>query len=248
MKEGLHSDFENSDKLKDLMLYRSAASDDNRYVTFKEYVVAMPEGQKDIYYLISDDLESARRSPHIEGLKKRGYDVLFFTDPIDQWLVDSLREYDGKKLVAVDQGKLDLGESEESEEERVKEAEGALQGLMKYIGERLADEVSEVRLSTRLTDSACCLVADDNAMSASMERMMRAMNQEVPKQKRILELNPDHVLIERLRKLADEAPGGGQLEDAVDLLYGQALLSEGSLPKNPQLFNRLVANLMVAQS
>lgn len=246
LKEGVHADWENADKLKNLLLFRSAKTEGNGYVTLQEYVAAMPEAQKDIYFLIADDLDTARQSPHIEAVTKRGYDVLFLTDTIDQWVVDSLREFDGKKLVAVDKGQLELGTDEEKAESKKKleAAAGEFQKLTEYIKEKLKEEVGEVRLSPRLTDSACCLVADEHAMGASMERLMRAMNQDVPKQLRILELNPEHALIKRMQAMLESDAASAKLADYVDLLHGQALLGEGSAPKNPQRFTRLVADLM----
>jgi molecular chaperone HtpG len=246
LKEGVHADWENADKLKNLLLFRSAKTEGNGYVTLHEYVAAMPEAQKDIYFLIAEDLDTARQSPHIEAVAKRGYDVLFLTDTIDQWVVDSLREFDGKKLVAVDKGQLELGTDEEKAESKKKleAAAGEFQKLTEYIKEKLKEEVGEVRLSPRLTDSACCLVADEHAMGASMERLMRAMNQDVPKQLRILELNPEHALIKRMQAMLESDAASAKLADYVDLLHGQALLGEGSAPKNPQRFTRLVADLM----
>lgn len=246
LKEGVHSDYENADKLKGLLMYRSAKSEGGKLVSLKEYVAAMSETQKDIYYLISEDLDAARHSPHIEALVKRGYDVLFFVDAIDQWVVDSLREFEGKKLVAVDKGQLELGTDEEKAESKKKldAAAGDYQALTAYIKERLKDEVSEVRLSPRLTDSACCLVADEHAMGASMERLMRAMNQDVPKQLRLLELNPEHALLKRMKVMFEADQANPKLADYVELLYGQALLGEGSALKNPQRFTHLVADLM----
>ncbi len=246
LKEGLHFDYENADKLKSLLMFRSAKSEGNTLIPLKAYVEAMPEAQKEIYYLISEDLDTVRHSPHIEGVVKRGYDVLFFTDAIDQWVVDNLREFEGKKLVAVDKGNLELGTDEEKADtkKKLEAAAGDYQTLTEYIKEHLKDEVGEVRLSPRLTDSACCLVADEHAMSASMERLMRAMNQEVPKQLRTLELNPDHALLKRMKAMLDADKANPKLADYVELLYGQALLGEGSALKNAQRFTRLVAELM----
>jgi len=246
MKEGLHSDYENGDKLKGLLMFRSAKSEGNKLTSLKEYIAAMPETQKDIYYLIAEDLETARQSPHIESVVKRGYDVLFFVDAIDQWVVDSLGEFEGKKMVAIDKGNLELGTDEEKAESKKKleAAAGDYQALLDFIKGALKDEVSEVRFSPRLTDSACCLVADEHAMSASMERLMRAMNQEVPKQLRTLELNPEHALLKRMKTMLETDKGNPKLADYVELLYGQALLGEGSSLKNPQRFTRLVADLM----
>ena len=246
LKEGVHSDYENADKIKALLLFRSAKSEGNRLISLKTYAEAMPEAQKEIYYLISEDLATARHSPHIEAVVKRGYDVLFFVDAIDQWVVDSLREFEGKKLTAVDKGNLELGTDEEKAEskKRLESAAGDFQALTAYIKEQLKEEVQEVRVSPRLTDSACCLVADEHAMNASMERLMRAMNQEVPKQLRTLELNPDHALLKRMKAMLETDKDNPKLADYVELLYGQALLGEGSALKNAQRFTRLVAELM----
>ena len=246
LKEGIHFDYENADKIKGLLMFRSAKSEGSKLVSLKEYVAAMPETQKDIYFLVSEDIDTARHSPHIEALTKRGYDVLFFVDAIDQWVVDSLHDFEDKKLVAVDKGNLELGTDEEKADtkKKLEAAAGDYQELTVYIKERLKDEVSEVRLSPRLTDSACCLVADEHAMNASMERLMRAMNQEVPRQLRLLELNPEHALLKRMKTMLAENKENPKLADYVELLYGQALLGEGSSLKNPQRFTQLVAQLM----
>jgi molecular chaperone HtpG len=246
LKEGVHSDWENADKIKGLLMFRSAKSEGNKLISLKEYVEAMPETQKEIYFLISEDLDTVRHSPHIEAVVKRGYDVLFFVDAIDQWVVDNLREFEGKKLAAVDKGSLELGTDEEKAAAKTKldAAAGDYQALTAYIKERLKDEVSEVRLSPRLTESVCCLVADEHAMGASMERLMRAMNQDVPKQLRMLELNPEHALLKRMKAMFEADKENPKLADYVELLYGQALLGEGSALKNPQRFTRLVADLM----
>ena len=246
LKEGLHFDYENADKLKALLMFRSAKEESNKLISLKEYIAAMPETQKEIYYLAAESLETARQSPHIEAVVKHGYDVLFFVDAIDQWIVDSLGEFEGKKLIAVDKGNLELGTDEEKAEskKRLDAAAGEYLALAEFIKERLKEEVSEVRVSPRLTDSACCLVADEHAMSASMERLMRAMNQEVPKQLRKLELNPEHALLKRMKTMLESDKGNPRLADYVELLYGQALLGEGSQLKNPQRFTRLVADLM----
>ena len=246
LKEGMHFDFENADKLKALLLFRSAKLEGNKMVSLKQYVEAMPETQQDIYFLTADDLETAKHSPHLEALLKRGYDVLLFTDSIDQWVVDSLREFEGKKLVAVDKGNLELGTDEEKAEakKKLESAASDFKDLTDYIKEQLKDDVGEVRFSPRLTDSACCLVADEHAMNASMERLMRAMNQDVPKKLRTLELNPDHELVTRMGEMLKADKADSKLADFTELLYGQALLAEGSAPKNPQRFTRLVAALM----
>ena len=246
LKEGLHQDYENADKLKALMMFRSATRDGNALISLADYVKAMPETQQDIYYLIAEDLETAKRAPHIEALTKRGYDVLLFTDPIDQWIADTLREFEGKKLVAVDKGALEVGTDEEkaAAKKKIETATDDFKELTAFIQEHLKEHVKEVRFSPRLTDSACCLVADENALNPSMERLMRAMNQEVPKQLRTLELNPDHAVIARMKSMLETDKADPRLADFTDLLFGQALLAEGSAPQNPQRFTQLVAELM----
>jgi len=246
LKEGLHHDYENADKLKALMMFRSATRDGNALISLADYVKAMPETQQDIYYLIAEDLETAKRAPHIEALTKRGYDVLLFTDPIDQWIADTLREFEGKKLVAVDKGALEVGTDEEkaAAKKKIETAADDFKELTAFIQEHLKEHVKEVRFSPRLTDSACCLVADENALSPSMERLMRAMNQDVPKQLRTLELNPDHAVIARMKSMLEADKADPRLADFADLLFGQALLAEGSAPQNPQRFTQLVAELM----
>jgi len=248
LKEGIHFDWENTDKIKPLLLFHSAKQNDGAMISLKQYAESMPETQKEIYYLLADSLEAARHSPHIEALTEHGHDVLFFTDAIDQWIVDNLREYDGKKMVAVDKGDLELGSDTEKAEtkKRLAAAAGDYKELVAFIQERLKDDVQEVRLSPRLTGSACCLVADEHALNASMERLMRAMNQDVPKQLRTLELNPDHALVKRMQSMCEKDKSNARLADYVELLYGQALVAEGSAPKNPQRFTRLMADLMAS--
>jgi len=256
LKEGLHFDWENGDKIKGLVMFQSAnttkglssndANETNSFISLKDYVAAMPEAQKDIYYLISDDIKTARQSPHIEAIISRGFDVLFLVDPVDAYIIDRLAEFDGKKLVAVDKGDLELGSDEEKSETKKKLETAATEykSLTDFIKEHLKDDIAEVKLSPRLTDSACCLVASDHALNASMERLMRAMNQTISKQQRILELNPNHALIKKMNAMFAEDAKNPSLADYADLLLGQAQLAEGSSPKDPQRFNRLITELM----
>lgn len=247
LKEGLHSDWENADKLKNLLMFPSAKTEEGFMTSLKQYVEAMPQDQESIYYLIAEDLKTARQSPHLEALDAHGFDVLFFVDPVDQWIIQSLTEFDGKKLIPVDKGDIKLGDEKEQEETKKKLEKSAedYKDLVDYIQGELKDDVKEVRFSSRLKGSPCCLVADENAMAPGMERMMRAMNQEIPKQLRLFELNADHALIKKMKSMFTDNSEDPRLADYVDLLYGQALLSEGSALKDPQRFVKLVAELMV---
>jgi molecular chaperone HtpG len=247
LKEGFHFDFENKAKLQELALFHAAQAEGNALVSLRDYRDAMKSTQQEIYYLIAESLDAARQSPHLEAVLASGCDVLLLVDPIDQWVVDSLDEYDGCKLRAIDKGALELGsDAEKAEAKKVIEAAGqALRPLLDTLQTRLTDRVREVRVSPRLTDSACCLVVDAQAMNATMERFMRAMNQEAPKQLRILEVNPKHPLIEKMRAMREADGADPRLADYADLLFGQAQLAEGTVPADAQRFTRLVAELMV---
>jgi molecular chaperone HtpG len=247
LKEGLHSDHANKEKLQELVLFESSTKEAGELVSLKEYVERMPEGQTEIYFITGTSRSLVEKSPHLEIFKKKGYEVLFLLDPVDEWVAQALTEYDGKKLKAVDRGDLELGTEEERKEQEAKKEEQGKQhkGLLEFVKEKLADSVKEVRFSGRLTDSACCLVADDYGMNANMERILKAMNQDVPESKRILELNPDHPLIGVLSDLYEQDKENPRLADYSELLLDQALLTEGSPIKDPLRFTKLVTELMV---
>lgn len=247
LKEGLHFDHANKEKLQDLVLFESSTKEAGELVSLKEYVERMPEGQSEIYFITGTSRSLVEKSPHLEIFRKKGYEVFFLLDPVDEWVVQALTEYDGKKLKAVDRGDLELGTEDERKEQEVKkeEQEKQYKGLLEFATGKLAGSVKEVRFSGRLTDSACCLVADDYGMNANMERILKAMNQDVPESKRILELNPDHPLIGVLSNLFEKDKEDPRLADYCELLLDQALLTEGSPIKDPLHFTKLVTELMV---
>lgn len=236
VKEGYHSDWENREKLTELLRFRNLR--DGKFTSLRAYKEAMPKEQKSIYMLAADTLQSARQSPCLEQIKAKGYDALFLISPVDQFIASELYEYDKTPIVFADKG--DLGLDEKDAKKGLEAAEKELKPLTDAFAKRLEKNVKEVRLTTRLTDSPCCLVQDPAALNPAMRRMMEAMGQEVPEEKRILELNPSHALVKALAQETDEAKRG----DAIDLLYGQACLAEGALPPDPAHFNRLVAGLM----
>ena len=242
LKEGIHTDWENADRIKKIVLYPSAKTEAGKLISLDEYVKAMPKDQKDIYFLAAERIEEARHSPQIEQALKHGCDVLFFVDPVDEWLVDSFREYEGKKLVDIAKGDVQFGSEKEqkAEKEANEKASADLKPFLDAVKEQLKDQVADVRVSTRLADSPCCLVAGQYALSASMERMMRAMNQEVPHEKRTLEINASHPLVAKMKGLS-----GDELKDAVELLYDQALIAEGSAIPDPARFTKLLTALML---
>ena len=248
LKEGIYLDFENLDKLKDLMLFNSTGTEAEKPVTLREYVDRMPDGQKEIYFLAGETVEAVKNSPLLGFFREKGYEVLLLTDVVDAWVTQRLTDYDGKKLKAIDRGDIDTGSEEEKEEREKKKEEAGeeFKELIEYVQQKLKDEVKEVRMSDRLTDSVCCLVADESGMDANMERIMRAMHQDVPaSSQRILELNPAHPVLGKMQALFAGDRASEKLSDYVELIYNQALLTEGSAPRNPLRFSQLVSDLMV---
>ena len=242
LKEGVHTDYVNADRIKKLLKYPSAQSAAGKTIFLEDYVKKMPQDQKDIYFLCAEKEEDARNAPQLEQAEKHGLDVLFFVDPVDEWLVDSFREFESKKLVDIARGNISFGNETEqkAEKEANEKASADLKPFLDKVKEQLKDHVSDVRVSSRLAESPCCLVASENALSPSMIRMMRAMKQDVPEEKRILEVNATHPLVEKAKGL-----DGNDFADAVELLFDQALIAEGSPVPNPSRFAKLLTALMM---
>lgn len=241
LKEGIHYDHQNRERIAGLLRFHSSLAEST--TSLKDYVARMPESQKAIYYVTADSLASARNSPHIEGLKQRGYEVLFLHEAVDEWVVESLHEFEGKPLTSAAKGALDLPESDAEKKAR-DEKQAELQPLLTRLQTALSEEVKEVRITDRLTESPACLVTDPHGLSPHLERLLRANGQEVPKQKRILELNASHPVVARLQNLAGEGGDDASFRQWGELLYDQAMLAEGALPADPARFARAVAKLM----
>ena len=242
VKEGVHTDYANADRLKKLLKYPTARTDAGKKVFLEDYVKDMASGQKDIYYLCAEREEDARRSPHLEAARKHGCDVLLWCDPVDDYLTESLREFEGKSFVDVAKGDVQFGSEDEkkAEKEANDKAAADLKPFLESVKKSLGEKVSDVRVSTRLTDSPCCLVAQEHALPPSMVRMMRAMKQDVPDEKRILEVNAAHPLVAKLKGL-----DGAAFDDAVAMLYDSALIAEGSPVADGAKFAKLLADLML---
>ena len=242
LKEGVHVDWSNADRLKKLVKYPTARGDAGKTVFLEDYVKDMASGQKDIYYLLAEREEDARKAPQLEAARKHGCDVLLFCDPVDEFLTESLREFDGKKFVDVAKGDVSFGSEAEQKAEKDANEKAAkeLKGFIEKVKKELEAKVSDVRVSTRLTDSPCCLVAKENSLPPSMVRMMRAMKNEVPDEKRILELNAGHPLVKKVAELK-----GDELSDALTLLYDSALIAEGSPVTDGARFTKLLSALML---
>ena len=231
------------DKLKDLVLFTT--SKEKKLSTLKEYVERMPESQKKIYYATGKDQMIIDELPQMELLREKGLEVLYLTDPVDEFTVEALHEYDGKGFQSISRGDLDLSDAESQEEKKETEKVAKESGdLLKDIKDVLGDKVAEVKVSNRLKSSAVCLVADEQGPSLSMEQTFADMDNPLFKAKRILEINPHHDLFQRLTKLHEAGKDGQDFKDYCDLLYTQALLIEGILPENPVEFANKVAKLM----
>lgn len=244
LKEGIHVDPANQDKIKDLALYQTMNGAEGDLVTLKEYVNAMPEGQEHIYYIVAESRRLALASPALEIFRSKGYDVLLMTDPVDEFIMQSMFQYDKKHFKPANRGELEIDKAPEAEEQALKDATEKHRKLMDYIFDHLKDRLSAVRLTRRLTDSACCLVADAEGMSPQLERLLKAMNQPVPESKRILELNPNHAVVSTMQTLFESDPAAPKLAQYAELLYNQALLTEGSPLPDPLGFVKSVAELM----
>jgi len=241
-KEGLGEDFANRERLMKLIRVASTHnSDDAQSVSLADYVSRMKHGQDKIYYVTADSFAAASNSPHLEVFRKKGIEVLILTEPVDEWWLGQVEEFDGKKLQSVAKGDLDLGvfadEAEKKEQEKVAEE---LKPLVERIKTALGDKVKEVRVTHRLVDSPACLVVDENELSGNLERMLKAAGQKVPSSKPILEINPAHAVIEKLK-----ASGDDDFADWASLLLDQSVLAEGGQLENPAEFVKRMNTLML---
>ncbi|MGV9419770.1 molecular chaperone HtpG [Streptomyces sp. NPDC003674] len=242
LKEGLVTDSENRDALLAVASFASTRHDTEQ-TTLKQYLERMKDGQEDIYYLTGESRESIENSPHMEAFRDRGIEVLLLTDPVDEVWADAVGTYEGKKLRSVAKGRIDLDaeDSDASEVEQKKQDE-EYAGLLGWMTDQLGEEVKEVRLSSRLTVSPACVVSDADDLTPALENMYRAMGQEVPRAKRILELNAQHQLVKGLNQAYTERTDHTSLAETAELLYGLAVLAEGGQPKEPARFVKLMAD------
>lgn len=238
LKIGIHTDPDNKTKIADLIRFKTTASDD-KWVTLSDYVSRMKPDQKEIYYITGDNLSILANSPLLENLKEKGYEVLLMTDPVDEWVVMSLTEYDGKSLKSAEKGDLDIEEKDESEKEE-------FDSLFSFVRSRLEENIKEVRSSSRLKDSLACLSGDDYGHSAYMEKILASSGQKLPEIKRILELNMSHPVLKRIKALYDEDRSNPKLEDYSRLLYDIAVIGEGGKIENPSRFSKTIGELMAA--
>ena len=248
LKEGIPEDPSNQEELAGLLRFHTSRRPD-QWVSLADYKAGMREGQQAIYYLTGDDEVTLKNSPQLEVFEKKGVEVLLLTDPVDEWVTMHLSEYDGTPLQSVAHGDIDLsqlgGEEAESEEAEAEKAAG-YEALINNLKQALGPAAADVRLSHRLTESPSCIVADDNALGEHMERLLKAANQAVPESAPILELNPDHTVVQTLKTIHETDPGDSRVAEWGHLLLDQARMAQGAALPNPaetaQRLSRMMAD------
>jgi molecular chaperone HtpG len=236
LKEGVNQDWGNREKIANLLLFESTKTEAGKFTTLAQYVERMPADQKEIWYLAGESRELIENSPALEGLKASGHEVLLLTDPIDDFVVQALHQYKDKPLRAADKGQTDEAEVDATKKEQFRP-------LLDFFKERLPD-VKDVRLSSRLKESAACLVSDEAELGAHMERIMQRMGRDTPASKRILELNPDHVAVQAVQNLLQRNKSDPRLELYCRLLYDEALIGEGSKVTDVAAFARRINEML----
>ncbi|PYE15149.1 molecular chaperone HtpG [Williamsia limnetica] len=242
LKEGLLQDVDNRDALLAITSLSSTHSVDTA-TSLAEYVERMKDTQSQIFYATGESREQIERSPHLEAFKAKGLEVLLLTDPIDEMWIQSIPDFEGKPLQSVAKGEVDLSDEADKEDDEKKDNEQFAE-LLTWLTGVLVDDVSQVRLSSRLTDSAACIVGEAQSLSPALEKMYRDSGIPMPESKRILELNPDHALTSGLRQAFADRGDDAALRETAELLYGAALLAEGGSPKQPAAFSKTLADLL----
>jgi molecular chaperone HtpG len=244
LKEGIGEDQGNKERIAKLLRFASTHNDsDAQNVSFADYIGRMKEGQDKIYYVAADSYAAAKNSPHLEIFRKKGVEVLLMTDRVDEWMLSFLHEVEGKELVSVAKGDLDLGKLEdEAEKKQHEETEAGYKDLIAKMKTALGDKAKDVRITFRLTDSPACLVADENELSGNLLRMLKAAGQNAPESKPILEINPDHALVQRLKY--EEA----RFDDWAHLLFDQASLAEGGTLSDPAGFVKRLNEMLLSMA
>jgi molecular chaperone HtpG len=242
LKEGLITDSENRDAILAVSSF-ATTHDAEAPVTLKQYVERMKEGQDTVWFMTGESRQAMEASPHMEAFRAKGVEVLLLTDPVDEVWTDAVGEYEGKRLRSVTKGEIDLGggEDEKTDAEKDRRSE-EYAGLLGWMTEHLGEDVKEVRLSSRLTVSPACVVSDADDLTPALENMYRAMGQEVPHTKRILELNPEHQLVKALNRAYTEREDRTEVTETAELLHALAVLAEGGRPQEPARFVKLVAD------
>ena len=247
LKEGLGEDHANTERIAKLLRFASTTTDSTS-VSLADYKARMKEGQEAIYYITADTLAAAKSSPQLEMFRKKGIEVLLMADRVDEWALNFLPEFDGTPLQSVAKGAVDLGAlQDEDEKKAAQDAQEAARPLLEQLKEALKDKAEDVRATTRLVDSPACLVSQEHGMSTQLARMLKQAGQPVPNVKPVLEINPQHALLQKLQTLQGEAgadAASSRFDDLAHTIFDQALLAEGGLPEDPAAYVRRVNALL----
>jgi molecular chaperone HtpG len=245
MKEGVSSDYENKDKLLPLLLFESS-HDPKELTTLGDYVARMKPEQKEILYLTGESRKVIENSPHLESVRQKGYEVLYLSDPVDELLVQHLHEFQEHKLKSVTKGRFEVGTDEEKKqaEEQIKQKEEEYKSFLEACQKKLDEYVKQIRVSSRLVDSPACLVTEEHEYSPHLERLLQKGKGGGPKQRRIMELNPNHPIVQKLHERFKSNADDATLGDAIELLFELALVAEGSEIADPVRLNRLTLDLL----
>jgi molecular chaperone HtpG len=238
IKLGVHTDIENKTRIADLLRYKTTKSD-GKWKSLQQYIADMQPEQKEIYYITGENTAALINSPLLEQLKSKNFEVLLMTDPIDEWVTQALAEYDGKKLKSAEKGDLELDKVDE-------EKKGKYETLFKHIRVKLEDTIKEVRPSSRLTNSVSCLSGNTFDMSGYMEKILKSAGQKLPENKRVLELNMDHPVMEKIHHMFEADKNDPKLDDYIHLLLDLAVIGEGGKLNDPSKFSKLVGDLMAS--
>jgi molecular chaperone HtpG len=241
LKEGIGEDQGNQERLAKLLRFASTHSDTAEQTTsLSDYIGRMKEGQEAIFYVTGETFNAAKNSPHLEIFRKKGVEVLLLSDRVDEWMLSFMPEFEGKKLTSVAKGGLDLGQlADEAEKKEQESTEKEFKDLLEKMKTALSEKAKDVRVTFRLTDSPACLVADENELSGNLLRMLKAAGQEAPSTKPILEINPEHPLVLKLKY--DDAA----FDEWANLLFDQALLAEGGHLSDPASFVKRMNKMLL---
>jgi molecular chaperone HtpG len=242
LKEGVATDSEYKDRLASLLRYPTTNGD--APTSLAEYVARMKPEQQAIYFVLGESLRAASTSPHLEALKQHGYEVLIMSDPVDEWVTGALREFEKKPLVSAMRAELKLDAGGDAQKKEREEKAKGLAPVLERMKKVLEERVTDVTLSSRLTESPCCLVRDEHEPHAFIERLLRERGRAVPKAKRILEVNGDSPLVQELRQLVETDAAAPRIDPLIEVLYGQALLTEGSPLEDPNRFAQNLTRLL----
>jgi molecular chaperone HtpG len=245
IKEGPAEDHTNKEKILGLMRFASTDKDEDvQNVSLDDYIARMKAEQDKIYYITAENFATAKNSPHLEILRKKGLEVLLMSDRVDEWMMSFIQDYKDKKFVSVAKGNLDLGDLETEEDKKEQEkAEKSASKIVERLKEALADKVDEVKVSTRLTSSPACLVTNEQDMAMHMQQILKQAGQTIPSSKPVLEINPDHPVMKKVEAATDE-----QFKNWTNLIYDQCVLAEGGQLEDPASFVKSMNEMLLAMS